>query len=31
MGWSSDRMARRYEGWVRQQTAATAMPNFAPI
>ena len=31
MGWSSDRMARRYEGWVRQETAAAVMPEYAPI
>jgi len=31
MGWTSDRMARRYEGWVRQETAAAAMPGLAPI
>jgi site-specific recombinase XerD len=31
MGWSSDAMVRRYGGWVRSQTAAEAMPRFAPI
>ena len=31
MGWSSDRMARRYEGWVRQERAAASMPSLAPV
>jgi integrase/recombinase XerC/integrase/recombinase XerD len=31
MGWESDAMVRRYGGWVRSQTAAAAMPKFAPI
>jgi integrase/recombinase XerC len=31
MGWASDAMVRRYGGWVRSQTAAAAMPQFAPI
>jgi integrase len=31
MGWTSDRMARRYQGWVRQETAAAAMPALAPL
>ncbi len=31
MGWTSDAMVRRYGGWVRSETAAAAMPRFAPI
>jgi site-specific recombinase XerD len=31
MGWNSDAMVRRYGGWVRSQTAAAAMPQFAPV
>jgi integrase/recombinase XerC len=31
MGWSSDAMVRRYGGWVRFETAAAAMPEFAPL
>jgi site-specific recombinase XerD len=31
MGWSSDAMVRRYGGWVRSETAAAAMPEFAPL
>jgi site-specific recombinase XerD len=31
MGRSSDRMAKRYEGWVRQERAAAAMPGLAPV
>jgi site-specific recombinase XerD len=31
LGWSSDAMVRRYGRWVRSQTAAEAMPRFAPI
>jgi site-specific recombinase XerD len=31
MGWTSDAMVRRYGGWVRSETAAAAMPNFAPV
>lgn len=31
MGWTTDQMLRRYSGWVRQPTAADAMPQYAPI
>ena len=31
MGWKSDAMVRRYGGWVRSETAAAAMPKYAPI
>jgi site-specific recombinase XerD len=31
MGWNSDRMAKRYQGWVRQERAAEAMPALAPV
>jgi integrase len=31
MGWSSDAMVRRYGGWARSETAAAAMPEFAPL
>lgn len=29
MGWSSDRMARRYEGCVRREIPAVTMPGYA--
>lgn len=31
LGHESDAMTRRYSGWVRLETAAAAMPKFAPI
>jgi site-specific recombinase XerD len=31
MGWSSDAMVRRHGGWVRSETPAAAMPEFAPL
>jgi len=31
MGWSTDAMVRPYGGWVSSETAAAAMPEFAPL
>jgi integrase len=31
MGWSSDAIVRGYDGWVRSETAAAAVPEFAPL
>jgi integrase len=31
MGWTSDRMARKYQGAVRQRTAAARMPELSPV
>ena len=31
MGHRTDRMARRYAGTIRQETATAAMPRFSPI